>query len=109
MKAVSRITSAQLGRICGAHSADRCMSERSLCARELGGLTSADDQAVQIAPRSPSSCSPHVRVLVPALGDEAAQRLGAVGVHPRPLAVDGHLQDRARSSEYVGQMSQLHP
>jgi hypothetical protein len=34
----------------------------------------------------------HVRVLVPALGDELAQRLGAFGVHPGPLAVDCHLE-----------------
>lgn len=50
-----------------------------------------------------SSCVPRRAAapchLVPALGDQAAQRLGAVGVHPGALPIDGHLQRRRKKRE----------
>jgi hypothetical protein len=49
-------------------------------------------------PHDVGGAGPHVGVLVPALGDELAEGLGAVGVHPGPLAVDGHLHEGAEST-----------
>ena len=116
MKAVRRITSAQLGRICSGQWGRRGRGRThwfSACllvllaahVRPEGWPSSpATNQPIEPAaeqpshapsPAQPSPAQPgrgaHMWVLVPALGDEAAQRLGAVWVQPRPLAVDGHL------------------